>query len=355
MNKFLKGVITLLIIFVIAEGAIIGYDLYQKHMNNKKEDDSKSKIEKNEDKDKEKDKELDNKKKEKKNKDEEEYDKIISSRRKLENLPTDYNITEALKDKSVLVNSGKIYNKKELEKFITAFNNKKKYSIRVVNYTKEGKALIADLYTNGNGKIEGYFDNKRDIRYSSYENNKIVKKVFNNIEKEEQEENTIIVLKGENIDELYLLRYNNKAIPVEYNSEYTLNITRKEDDSNIKRELITDKNFEQKHGYNVYYYGIEKVKVLQNGKEVDLKEAILKDNKIIEKIVAKAEKDTGLGIVKNYGMYNDGGTAEYTYNNYNIIKCDKLSENGNIKDVYITRGDIKYTDIPSEEKNRVEQ
>ena len=344
MNKFLKGVITLLIIFVIAEGAIIGYDLYKKHMNNKKEDNSNSKIEKNED------KELDNKKKEKKNKDEEEYDKIISSRRKLENLPTDYNIIEALKDKSVLVNGGKIYNKKELEKFITNYNNKKKYSIRVVNYTKEGKALIADLYTNGNGKIEGYFDNKRDIRYSSYENNKIVKKVFNNIEKEGQEENTIIVLKGENIDELYLLRYNNKAIPVEYNSEYTLNITRKEDDSNIKRELITDKNFEQKHGYNVYYYGIEKVKVLQNGKEVDLKEAILKDNKIMEKIVAKAEKDTGLGIVKNYGMYNDGGTAEYTYNNYNIIKCDKLSENGNIKDVYITRGDIKYTDIPSEEK-----
>lgn len=347
MNKFLKGVITLLIIFVIAEGAIIGYDLYQKHMNNKKEDDSKSKIEKNED--KEKDKELDNKKKEKKNKDEEEYDKIISSRRKLENLPTDYNITEALKDKSVLVNSSKIYNKKELEKFITAFNNKKKYSIRVVNYTKEGKALIADLYTNGNGKIEGYFDNKRDIRYSSYENNKIVKKVFNNIEKEEQEENTIIVLKGENIDELYLLRYNNKAIPVEYNSEYTLNITRKEDDSNIKRELITDKNFEQKHGYNVYYYGVEKVKVLQNGKEVDLKEAISKDNAIIEKIVLKAEKDTGLGIVKNYGMYKDGGTAEYTYNNYNIIKCDKLSENGNIKDVYITRGDIKYYKIPDKE------
>ena len=342
MNKFLKVVITLLIIFIIAEGAIIGYDIYQKQMNNKKEDNSK--IEKNVDKNKEKDKELDNKKKEENKKDE-----VISSRRKLENLPADYNITEALKDKSVLVNSGKIYNKKELEKFITSYNNKKKYSIRVVNYTKEGKALIADLYTNGNGKIEGYFDNKRDIRYSSYENNKIVKKVFDNIEKEEQEEKTIIVLKGENIDELYLLRYNNKAIPVEYNSEYTLNITRKEDDSNIKRELITDKNFEQKHGYNVYYYGVEKVKVLQNGKEVDLKEAILKDNAIIEKIVLKAEKDTGLGIVKNYGMYNDGGTAEYTYNNYNIIKCDKLSENGNIKDVYITRGDIKYYKIPDKE------
>ena len=348
MNKFLKGVITLLIIFVIAEGAIIGYDLYQKHMNNKKEDDSKSKIEKNED--KEEDKELDNKKREKKNKDEEEYDKIISSRRKLENLPTDYNITEALKDKSVLVNSGKIYNYKELEKLITAFNNKKKYSIRVVNYTKEGKSLIADLYTNGNGKIEGYFDNKRDIRYSSYENNKIVKKVFDNIEKEEQEENTIIVLKGENIDELYLLRYSKKDIPVEYNSEYTLNITRKEDDSNIKRELITDKNFEQKHGYNVYYYGIEEVKVLQNGKEVDLKEAILKDNAIMEKIVLKAEKDTGLGIVKNYGMYKDGGTKEYEYDNYNIIKSNRLAgENSRNRDVYITRSDLKYYKIPDKE------
>lgn len=346
MNKFLKVVITLLLIFVIAEGAIIGYDIYQKQMNNKKEDNSNSKIEKNED----KDKELDNKKKEKKNKDEEEYDKIISSRRKLENLPTDYNITEALKDKSVLVNSGKIYNYKELEKLITAFNNKKKYSIRVVNYTKEGKSLIADLYTNGNGKIEGYFDNKRDIRYSSYENNKIVKKVFDNIEKEEQEENTIIVLKGENIDELYLLRYSKKDIPVEYNSEYTLNITRKEDDSNIKRELITDKNFEQKHGYNVYYYGIEEVKVLQNGKEVDLKEAILKDNAIMEKIVLKAEKDTGLGIVKNYGMYKDGGTEEYEYDDYNIIKSNRLAgENSRNRDVYITRSDLKYYKIPDKE------
>ena len=350
MNKFLKVVITLLIIFVIAEGAIIGYDIYQKHMNNKKEDDSNSKIEKNVDKDKEKDKELDNKEKEKKNKDEEEYDKIISSRRKLENLPTDYNIPEALKDKSVLVNSGKIYNYKELEKFITAFNNKKKYSIRVVNYTKEGKALIADLYTNENGKIEGYFDSKRDIRYSSYENNKIVKKVFDNIEKEEQEENTIIVLKGENIDKLYLLRYNNKAIPVEYNSEYTLNITRKEDDSNIKRELVTDKNFEQKHGYNVYYYGIEEVKVLQNGKEVDLKEAISKDNAIIEKIVLKAEKDTGLGIVKRHGIYKDGGTKEYEYDDYNIIKSNRLAgENSRNRDVYITRSDLKYYKIPDKE------
>ena len=345
MNKFLKGVITLLIIFVIAEGAIIGYDIYQKHMNNKKEEDSNSKIEKNVDKNKENDKELDNEKKEEKKKDE-----VISSRRKLENLPADYNIIEALKDKSVLVNSGKIYNKKELEKFITAFNNKKKYSIRVVNYTKEGKALIADLYTNENGKIEGYFDSKRDIRYSSYENNKIVKKVFDNIEKEEQEENTIIVLKGENIDELYLLRYNKKDISVEYNSEYTLNITRKEDDSNIKRELITDKNFEQKHGYNVYYYGVEKVKVLQNGKEVDLKEAILKDNAIMEKIVLKAEKDTGLGIVKNYGMYKDGGTEEYEYDSYNIIKSNRLAgENSRNRDVYITRSDLKYYKIPDKE------
>ena len=65
MNKFLKVVITLLIIFVIAEGAIIGYDIYQKQMNNKKEEDSNSKIEKNIDQDKEKDKELDNKEKEK--------------------------------------------------------------------------------------------------------------------------------------------------------------------------------------------------------------------------------------------------------------------------------------------------
>ena len=350
MNNFLKVVITLLIIFVIAEGAIIGYDIYQKYMNNNKEENSNSKIEKNIDQDREKDKELDNSEKEKKNKDEEEYDKIISSRRKLENLPADYNITEALKDKSVLVNSGKIYNYKELEKFITAFNNKKKYSIRVVNYTKEGKALIADLYTNGNGKIEGYFDSKRDIRYSSYENNKIVKKVFDNIEQEEQEENTIIVLKGENIDELYLLRYNKKDVSVEYNSEYTLNITRKEDDSNIKRELITDKNFEQKHGYNVYYYGIEKVKVLQNGKEVDLKEAISKDNAIIEKIVLKAEKDTGLGIVKRHGMYKDGGTKEYEYDDYNIIKSNRLAgENSRNRDVYITRSDLKYYKIPDKE------
>ena len=167
--------------------------------------------------------------------------------------------------------------------------------------------------------------------------------MFDNIEKEEQEEKTIVVLKAENIDELYLLRYSKKDIPVEYNSEYTLNITR-------KKELITDKNFEQKHGYNVYYYGIEEVKVLQNGKEIDLKEAISKDNAIIEKIVLKAEKDTGLGIVKNYGMYKDGGTEEYEYDNYNIIKSNRLAgENSRNRDVYITISDLKYYKIPDKE------
>ena len=100
----------------------------------------------------------------------------------------------------------------------------------------------------------------------------------------------------------------------------------------------------------MYYYGVEKVKVLQNGKEVDLKEAILKDNAIIEKIVLKAEKDTGLGIVKRHGMYKDGGTKEYEYDDYNIIKSNRLAgENSRNRDVYITRSDLKYYKIPDKE------
>ena len=109
---------------------------------------------------------------------------------------------------------------------------------------------------------------------------------------------------------------------------------------------ITNKNTKKTKPHIILIMSL--VLTLKNLNIIILKIAI-KNNSIIEKIVLKAEKDTGLGIVKNYGMYNDGGTAEYTYNNYNIIKCDKLSENGNIKDVYITRGDIKYTDIPREE------
>ena len=66
------------------------------------------------------------------------------------------------------------------------------------------------------------------------------------------------------------------------------------------------------------------------------------ENKItMEEIIAKAnqdEKDKKINIV----VYKDGGTTEYHYENYTIIKCHSLEGN---RDVYIGNKDLKLSDI----------
>ena len=71
-------------------------------------------------------------------------------------------------------------------------------------------------------------------------------------------------------------------------------------------------------------------------------ELTMNGNKItMEEIISKANKDEKDGKIKA-DMYKDGGSMEYHYENYTIIKCHTVDGN---RDVYIGTKDLKLTDV----------
>lgn len=99
---------------------------------------------------------------------------------------------------------------------------------------------------------------------------------------------------------------------------------------------ILDKSETDKYDYSIYAY-MGSVNIIIDGTEYSLKDA-LKSNKItMEKIIEKAKKDIPDAIV-----YRDGGTTVYHYENYTIIKVNKVDGN---RDVYIGTKDMTLNDV----------
>ena len=107
-------------------------------------------------------------------------------------------------------------------------------------------------------------------------------------------------------------------------------------DSYNKIYTILDKSETNKYNYNIYAYD-GSVNIRIDGEEYSLKEALLEDKITMEEIIAKANKDFPDTI-----SYDDGGSMEYHYDNYTIIKVHNL--NGN-RDVYIGTKDMTINDL----------
>lgn len=108
-----------------------------------------------------------------------------------------------------------------------------------------------------------------------------------------------------------------------------------QESGNVKRQII-DKNDNTKYDYNVYIYN-GTVEIVIDNKKYELERA-LKENKItMDEIIVKANQD-----IKEPLMYNDGGSVEYHYENYTIIKVHKI--NGN-RDVYIGGKNLTLNDL----------
>ena len=90
----------------------------------------------------------------------------INNKKKLEEIPQNYPINQAVKDGCVVISNNSVFNKSKLDSFITNTNanneNRKSDFIRIIKYTIEGAPVITDLeYKAG----EGYTlttDNTRD-------------------------------------------------------------------------------------------------------------------------------------------------------------------------------------------------
>ena len=93
--------------------------------------------------------------------------------------------------------------------------------------------------------------------------------------------------------------------------------------------------------YDLYYYGLEEVNILVDNKTMSLEDALRSGKMTIDGILAKANQDVSDGKIKN-DQYYDGGTTEWYYSDYTILKRHTLREDG---DVYIMRNDITNRDL----------
>ena len=107
-------------------------------------------------------------------------------------------------------------------------------------------------------------------------------------------------------------------------------------DSYNKVYAILDKTETNKYDYTIYAYdGSVNIKI--DGEEYTLKEALMENKITMEEIIEKASNDFPNAI-----SYDDGGSMEYHYENYTIIKLHKLDGN---RDVYIGSKDMTIHDL----------
>lgn len=114
----------------------------------------------------------------------------------------------------------------------------------------------------------------------------------------------------------------------------------KQPQSDIKLHKIVNKNETDKYDYDVYVYD-GSVNISIDGTEHSLKEALLENKITMNQIIEKANQDEKDGIVK-VNMYQDGGSMEYHYDKYTIIKCHTLDGN---RDVYIGNKDLNINEV----------
>ena len=107
-------------------------------------------------------------------------------------------------------------------------------------------------------------------------------------------------------------------------------------DSYNRIYAILDKSETEKYNYSIYAYE-GSVNIVIDEQEYTLREALLGNKITMEEIIAKANKDFPDAIT-----YDDGGSVEYHYENYTIIKFHTLDGN---RDVYIGTKNMTINDL----------
>lgn len=115
-------------------------------------------------------------------------------------------------------------------------------------------------------------------------------------------------------------------------------ITIKESNNKNTTKILNNKELYQNNSdYNLYYYGIDEVKVTVDNQTMLLEEALKSGKLTIDGLIIKANKD-----FPNADIYKDGGSIKYDYDNYTIIKMHTLDGN---RDVYIGTNDMTMNNV----------
>ena len=261
---------------------------------------------------------------------------------KIEELPEDYSFTQAIADKCVIItNNNKMYNKDKLDIFLENIDNNIPDFMRCISFTIEGDMLITDVSFEEKDNFRVCFDWTRD-EFSSSTDRTYKYSRFKTFGTENTEcgisyyvDNPI---EGD-LNKMYITGYSNDT---EIINNYTINyiLIPKLTDKNEKKKITIDE-LANKYDYNIYYYGLESVKVKIDDVEIDLEEALIQEKIKMEQIIEQAERDSEMGIIGSE-MYKEGGTMEYYYNSYTIIKCHSVDGD---RDVYIGIPDMRLKDV----------
>ena len=218
-----------------------------------------------------------------------------------------------------------------------------KYALKLYKNNNEQYAMLY-FYNNkfgvcGTGRRTEklILNNNQEASIGYYDNSKVLQDISFNIN-----ENIALVNNELNYDDTEELLEIIKTINITYNSipDFEILFYYKNPIESYKVYTILDKSETDKYDYNIYGYdGIVNIKIA--GKEYSLKEALLENKITMEEIIEKASKDEKDGKI-TAEMYKDGGSMEYHYDNYTIIKFATLSGNG---DVYIGTKNLRLTDI----------
>ena len=263
------------------------------------------------------------------NKDENEEKNSIKYSKYIDDIKLELDIPNEWKYKELPQNEGNDFFKYALKLYK---NNNEQYAM-LYFYNSQfgvcgtGRTTEKLILNNSQEAIIGYYDNSKVLQDVSFNINKNIALVNNGLNYNDAEE-LIEIIKTVNIT------YN-------YISDFEILFYDQDPTESYEVYTILDKSETDKYDYNIYGYdGIVNIKI--DGKEYYLKEALLENKITMEEIIEKASKDEKDGKI-TAEMYKDGGSTEYHYDNYTIIKFATLSGNG---DVYIGTKNLRLTDIP---------
>lgn len=153
------------------------------------------------------------------------------------------------------------------------------------------------------------------------------------------------------LDIVKTINLNDKASSTEYNE---FEITVKEATNKDKKKILNNKDLHSTNtDYNLYYFGLEEVYIKINDKSMALENALKEGYLTLDGIPQKADKDVSQAISANSDKNtniicptadycNDGGSIEYHYKDYTIIKLNRLDGN---QDIYIGIPNLKVDDL----------
>ena len=256
-----------------------------------------------------------------------------------------------VEDNSMTISTDKVYNLEKLDEFIENVNNVlygHEISLKVNLYTVEGEIVTKELtYVPIKENYDENYKNRKLIVKTDYSNDSYSSQGIVNEEylmqpykmerKFVKEENLIqIIIKRSDMssdvqDEVELFEYELQNTDyIENNHIYYAQ----------RKDMGVDKiNSEEE--FNIYVVG-GNVTIAKNNEEAkDFSEAIEAKYISIDEILEQAEVDSKYGVCRR-GFYSDGGTIEYSYQDYTLIKANTLAGN---KDFIIAPPNMIWSEI----------